>query len=41
MTPPLEKGGVGGADLLLLLGLVHRGEGDFFQMGFVSTGSLG
>lgn len=40
MTPPLEKGGVGGADLLLL-GLVHRGEGVFFQMDSVSPGSLG
>lgn len=40
MTPPLEKGGVGGADLLLL-GLIHRGEGVFFQIGVVSSGSLG
>lgn len=40
MTPPLAKGGMGGADLLLL-GLVHRGEGIFLQMGVVSPGSLG
>lgn len=32
MTPPLEKGGVGGADLLLL-GLNHRGEGVPFENG--------
>lgn len=30
MTPPLEKGGVGGADLLLLE-LLQRGEGFFFS----------
>lgn len=40
MTPPLEKGGVGGADLLLL-GLIHRGEGVPFEMAVVSPGSLG
>lgn len=40
MTPPLEKGGVGGADLLLL-GLNHRGEGVPFEMAVVSPESLG